>query len=233
MRTVRCNESTIEEVRYLSCNRFHLADTALCAVGVLDFDEFLKLYKSCLSNARVRGKYADKMTVKYKEGKAVLTVMTPSVSAAGALLFSILCCSHTLPWCCLYSIIATWTRGCSGVITEVEEHLDDQSEESGEWDAERQHPRPAFESGFAASTPTKSETSRNSTASARRSGTTTASHATHKRMMKTASSMSDYRNTSNGTPGHSSSAENIGEPPPGLSASQRQAWRKKQRCALI
>ena len=41
--------------------------------------------------------------------------------------------------------------------------------------------------------------------------------------------MSDYRNTSIGTPDHSGSAEKIGEPPPGLSASQRQAWRKKQR----
>jgi hypothetical protein len=31
---------------------------------VLDFDEFLKLYKSCLSNAKVRdGKDADKMTL--------------------------------------------------------------------------------------------------------------------------------------------------------------------------
>ena len=52
--------------------------------GVLDFEEFLNLYKSCLSNAKVRSKYADKVTVKYnKEGKAVLTVMTRSVSEAG------------------------------------------------------------------------------------------------------------------------------------------------------
>ena len=202
---------------------FHLANTALCAAGVLDFNEFLKLYKSCLANTRVRGKYADKVTVKYKEGKAVLTVMTRSVSAAGALLFNILCYP--------YSIITSWTCGCSGEITEREEQYDDHSEESGDWDAEKQDLRFASESGSEISTPTRSEPSRKSAASDRRNGMTTASYTTHKRILKSVSSSSDYRNTSNGTPGYSGSAETIGEPPPGLSATQRQAWRKKQRCA--
>ena len=135
-----------------------------CFAGVLDFDEFLKLYKSCLSNARVRGKYADKMTVKYKQGKAILTVMTRSVSAAGALLFSILHCAASL-----------LTVDGSGVITEMEEHVDDQSEESGDWDSEQQVLRPTFGSGTVASTPTRSETARKSTGSAGWSGTITAS----------------------------------------------------------
>lgn len=140
-----------------------------CSAGVLDFDEFLKLYKSCLSNARVRGKYADKMTVKYKQGKAVLTVMTPSISAAGALSFSTLNCA------------ASWlTVDVPGVITETEERLDDQSEGSGDWNSEQQVLQPTFGSGTVASTPTRSETLRKSTGSARRSGTITASHNSQK-----------------------------------------------------
>lgn len=72
--------------------------------GVLDFEEFLKLYKSCLSNAKVRSKYTEKLTVKYnKEGKAVLTVMTRTVSEAGAILQFViamaLCCSGVISPC--------------------------------------------------------------------------------------------------------------------------------------
>lgn len=88
-RTVCSNKSATDEV---SCS-----DCCTVSAGVLDYEEFLKLYKSCLSNAKVRSKYVDKMTVKYsRDGKAILTVMTRSVTAAGALLFNIMrfCCWH-------------------------------------------------------------------------------------------------------------------------------------------
>ena len=88
-RTVCSYKSAIEEMSWSDC--------CTLSAGVLDYEEFLKLYKSCLSNAKVRSKYADKMTVKYsRDGKAVLTVMTRSVTAAGALLFNRMrfCCCH-------------------------------------------------------------------------------------------------------------------------------------------
>ena len=72
-------------------------------------------------------------------------------------------------------------------ITESEERLDDQSEESGDWDTSTQDAPSPFGSGSVASTPTRLE------ASPRKS------------------------------------TGDIGEPPPGLSATQRQAWRREQR----
>ena len=51
--------------------------------GVLDFEEFLVLYRRTLSSARVRAKYADRMTLRMKKGKVTMSMLKRTVSQAG------------------------------------------------------------------------------------------------------------------------------------------------------